>query len=133
MTVRDYLCGTSKSVYNSPRGLPKQPDDRAPVRLRTALHLGTAAAPHGFRVVAVAADGGQALVCLGRTRDEALLRARKVRLPRGAKAVLLQEWKGGARAGAWERLPCHRGELPAVHVRSLRRLWRRKALAELEA
>ena len=129
MSVRTYLCGTSRTVYHAgnptvradpPVRPPKR--DRDAVRLRTTLHVpGVPRATRGYRVVAELADGRQALVCLGATRQEAVARARRltVALHREAVAVSLQEWVGSTTAGRWRTLRCQ--QLFVVPLRARRR------------
>lgn len=94
---------------------PIQREDREPVRLRTSITFaGLPSALHGFRVMAERAEGPEALVCLGATREEVLGVARRLmaELPSDTVQLRLEEWQGGTCAGQWRRRPCRQGELP---------------------
>jgi hypothetical protein len=129
MAQREYRCGSSSAVYQAPRYRPARPgrperalarEDREPVRLRTALHVGGVHLPQqSFRVLAELAGGGTALLCLGADRDEALSRARALAAP--AVRLCLQQWVGGACVGSWRALPCPRSGLPRARRAGLRR------------
>lgn len=113
MTDRVVRCGTSNNIYNAAPARP-MPEDLETVRLTSRLHLGAAQKPSpAFRVVARLADGSQTLVCLGRTRQEAVSAARALRhtLPAGAGALRLERWTGAAGRGCWQDA----GGLPGMH------------------
>jgi hypothetical protein len=122
MANRFYRCGSSNDilrapiVHQVPREVRKVPRDRATPRLLTALHFeGTPAVERGFRVIAELEGGGCSLVCLGATREEALIQARAQarRLTSGVRALVLQRWVGTSQAGHWRTLRRWAGKLPA--------------------
>ena len=69
-----------------------------------------------FRVMAATTTGGQALVCLGETRQRATAKARLFarhdRLPDGACWLWLERWD----AGRWVLVRTGRKELPLPRV-----------------
>lgn len=81
--------------------------------------------PAGFRVIALLNGHSRAVVCLARTRPQAVRRAeefcaevigRRNRLARcgrrssdPVRVVVVEEWIGTVTYGAWKRLPEHQG------------------------
>jgi len=126
MALRKFRFDTLRIRIESPKAAVQR-EDRESVRLRTSITFArTASAVHGFRVIAERAEGPEALVCLGATREEVLdvARALIAELPADTVYLRLEEWQGGACAGHWRRHPCRQGELPPPPGR--RRLRRRR-------
>jgi hypothetical protein len=99
-------------------------EDRASPRLLTRITFARSLTRIGqFRVLAERPEGGEALVCLGSTREEALEAARVLiaELPTDVRRLRLEEWQGGTFAGRWQRHPCRESELPPLPWRRPRR------------
>lgn len=126
MALRKFRFDSLRIRIDSPKAAVQR-EDRDPVRLRTPITFArTASAIHGFRVIATRAEGPEALVCVGATREEVLGVARSLmaELPADTVQLRLEEWQGGICAGHWRLHPCRRDELPAPPGR--RRLRRRR-------
>lgn len=127
MAIRKFRFDTLQRPTKAPPA--PQREDREPVRLRTAITFARSISKIGvYRVIAERAEGPEALICLGTTRDEALARARQLAgvLPLDTQRLCLDEWQGGACLGKWRRQRCARGELPLAPGQ--RRLRRRESL-----
>lgn len=125
-----------KFRYEAVEGRKEKParsvvrEDREPVRLLTRITFGRMFSRLGnFRVMARTALGDEAVVCLGQTREEALVTARKLaaQLPADTVRLYLEEWQGGTLQGRWRRQQCRHEELPPAPAarRAVRRRGRR--------